>query len=64
MGLGEASGDPTGVGYLKTYQALFQTLEIVLGLVTWSMVVSQPYTKYVSLHFTVGIFVLSWLMTL
>nr|XP_039261586.1 uncharacterized protein LOC120337770 [Styela clava] len=57
--------DPTGIAYLKTFQALYQLGELVVGLVTWAMLASQPsYVFHGPLQFALGVLILAWIMTL
>ena len=56
--------NPTGVAYLQTFQALFQIVEFLSLLVTWSLVVSQKFYVHVPLSFAVGVLLFIWLVTL
>jgi len=56
--------NPTGVDYLKTYQSLFQIIELVVLLVTWCLVASQKFYKHNELTFALGALIFIWLVTM
>ena len=55
---------PTGVTYLKTFQALFQIIEFLALFVTWSLVASQAFYVYKALAFALGVFIFVWFVTM
>ena len=56
--------NPTGVKYLKTFQALFQIVEFLALLVTWSVVASQVFYTHQALTFALGVLIFIWLVTM
>jgi len=56
--------NPTGIAYLKTYQALFQMIELLFLLIAWSLLASKIIILFAGLGFALGTFVTIWILTL
>jgi len=56
--------NPTGKAYLKTFQALFQFVEIVCLLLAWSLLASEQFAWVTGFGFALGTFIAAWLISL